>query len=64
MGVISPTANKLTQLTASLASSGGPPTPEQGATVAALQGRMLMGARVAAGLLAITVVTMAVARYL
>jgi len=64
MSVIAPTGNKLAQLTANIASSGGPPTSEQAATVVALQSRMLTGARVAAGLLAITVVTMAVARYL
>jgi uncharacterized membrane protein len=64
MGVLTPAAKKLTQLTASIASSGAPPTAEQAATVAALQGRMLAAARAAAGLLAITVITMAIARYL
>jgi hypothetical protein len=64
MGVLTPTAKKLTQLTAGIASSGNPPTSEQAATIAALQSRMLAAARTAAGLLVVTVITMAIARYL
>jgi hypothetical protein len=64
MGILTPAAKKLTQLTASIASSNGPPTPEQAATIAALQSRMLAAARAAAGLLVITVIVMAIARYL
>jgi uncharacterized membrane protein len=42
----------------------GRPSPEQQAEMARLQGRMGVGARVAAGLLAVAVVAMATARYL
>jgi hypothetical protein len=42
----------------------GRPSPEQQAEIARLQGRMAVGARVAAGLLAVAVMAMATARYL
>ena len=64
MGVITPTGKKLTELTGAIAASGGPPTAEKAKTIAALQHRMLVGARAAAALLLITVTTMAIARYL
>jgi uncharacterized membrane protein len=64
MGVITPTGKKLTELMATIASSGGPPTAEQGKTMAALQARMMAGSRAAAALVLIIVITMAVARYL
>jgi len=64
MGVLTPTAKKLTALQAAMAASGGPPTAEQQQMMAALQGRMMVGSRVVAALLLITVTTMAIARYL
>jgi hypothetical protein len=64
MGVITPTGKKLTELMATVAASGGPPTAEQGKTMAALQARMMAGSRAAAALVLIIVITMAVARYL
>ena len=64
MTVMTPAAKKLTELTAAVGASGGPPTAEQGKTIAALQARMLTGARTAAALLLITLITMAIARYL
>lgn len=63
MTFVAPTAKKLGQLGAAVAQSGAPPTPEQAGAVAALQHRMLIGSRVGAGLVAITIVAMAVARY-
>ncbi len=42
----------------------GRPSPEQQAEIGRLQGRMAVGARIAAGLLAVAVAAMATARYL
>ena len=64
MGVITPTGKKLGALMGAIAASGGPPTAEQGKTMAALQARMLAASRAVAALLLITVTTMAIARYL
>jgi hypothetical protein len=64
MGVITPAAKKLTELTAAVAASGGPPSAEQAKTIAALQNRMLVGSRAAAAMLLVVVTTMAIARYL
>ena len=64
MGVLTPAAKKLTELTASIASAGGPPTAEQAATMAALQGRMLAGGGAGAGVRTITGINNGIARYL
>lgn len=63
MAFVAPSAKKLGQLGAVVAQSGGPPTPEQKTAITALERRMLIGSRVGAGLVAITIVAMAVARY-
>jgi len=60
---IAPSGKKLMQLTATIAASGGPPSAEQAKQMAALQARMLISSRIAAGLLAVTIITMAIARY-
>lgn len=59
-----PTSKKMGQLSAAIAASGGPPSAEQAATLQKLQARLTFGARAAAALLGITVITMAIARYL
>jgi len=64
VAVIRPTGNRLLELGAAIQSAGGPPTSEQAATLAQLQGRMARAARFGAGCLAITVIAMASARYL
>ena len=64
MGVITPTGKKITELTGAIGASGGPPTAEQAKTMAALQSRMMFASRAAAAVLLITVITMAIARYL
>ena len=46
------------------AAEAGRPSPEQQAQIQGLQRRMMLGARIAAGLIALAVVAMATARYL
>jgi hypothetical protein len=54
-------AGKIGKITATLS---GPPSPEQAAEIAKLQGRMKTGARISFALLLFTTAAMAVARYL
>lgn len=61
--VVTPAAMRLTKLGAAIAAGGKPPTPEQAAEVQGLQIRLGMMAMLAAGLLTITTICMAVARY-
>jgi hypothetical protein len=61
--MITPTANRLGALGAAIQAAGGPPTAEQQAEMARLQARMTLGSRLAASLLLVTVITMAIARY-
>ena len=61
--MITPAANRLGALGAAIQAGGGPPTSEQQADMARLQARMTLGSRLAASLLLLTVITMAVARY-
>ena len=61
--VVTPAAMRLTKLGAAIAAAGKPPTPEQAAEVQRLQIRLGMMAMLAAGLLTITTICMAVARY-
>lgn len=62
--VIRPTGNKLLAFGRAMQSSGGPPSPEQAAALVGLQIRMAGASRLGAICLAITVVAMAIARYL
>jgi len=62
--VIAPTGEKLVKLADVVEAGGGRPSPEQAATAASLQARMAAGTRFGAALLSITVVCMAIARYL
>lgn len=62
-GVTGPTSSKLTQLGGEIARGGKPPTPEQGAQLAALQARMRTGARWAAAFASLALLMMASARY-
>jgi hypothetical protein len=59
-----PASKKLVALGGAVQESGGPPTPDQAAEMARLQGRLRMGIRVGAVLLTATVVAMAAARQL
>jgi len=61
---IAPTAEKLGKLGAAIGASGGPPTPEQRATMASLQNRLKSGSSFAAWMLLVVVICMSVARYL
>jgi uncharacterized membrane protein len=61
--VLTPAANRLGALGAVIQAGGAPPTAEQQAEMARLQARMTMGSRLAASFLLVTVITMAVARY-
>ncbi len=56
-------AGRLKAVGATIQGQAGGPTPEQLAEVKAIQGRLRMGGRVAAVLLAVTVICMAIARY-
>jgi len=58
-----PNVQRLLALQGQIAASGGPPTPEQAAEVASLQGKLKTLARVGLGLLVIAVAMMATARY-
>lgn len=59
-----PTVRKLVQLGAAIEASGVPATEEEASTIAALQARMWSASRMVAANVAITTITMAVARYL
>ena len=61
--IMTPTANKMAALGAAIQASGQPPTPEQAAEQGRLQKRMGMGTQMGAALLFISVVCMAIARY-
>ena len=63
LAVIMRAASKLTQVGESIQAAGGPPSPEQAATVAALQQRMVTATHIVAGLLGISVIAMAIGRY-
>lgn len=62
--IAAPTAKRLEALGREVAGSGGQPSPEQGAELQRLQGKLVKGAEWAAILLVVAVVGMAVARYL
>jgi hypothetical protein len=57
-------AKKLTEIGGRVAASGAPPSPEERATMARLQGRMRTMSRIAAVLLLVAVVTMALGPHL
>ena len=59
-----PRVKRLGQLGAAVAASGGPPSPEQAKEMATLQRELLRGSRIGATLMTVTVLLMAVARYL
>jgi uncharacterized membrane protein len=58
-----PSVQRFFALGREVAASGGPPSPEVGAEMAALQGRLRTFARVSLGLLIVAVFCMATARY-
>jgi len=61
--IMGPTSGKMAKLMGQIAAQGGPPTPEQQQTITHLQQRLGLGTRLASILLLITVVTMAIGRY-
>ena len=61
--VLTRAAAKLNQVGAAVTAAGGPPSPEQAATIAAMQQRITSGTHFVAGLLGITVIAMAIGRY-
>ena len=62
--VTRPNLMRLLSLGRQAAEAGGPPSPEVAAEMAAIQGRLKVVARVSLALLLVSVVLMAVARYL
>jgi hypothetical protein len=62
--IMAPTSAKMATLGKEIAAKGGPPSPEQQAMVKSLQARLGLGTRLASIFLGITVVTMAIGRYL
>ncbi len=62
--VNSPAAKQMGRLGREIAAAGGPPSPEQMAQMQALQKRLSDGTYWIGGLLLITVITMAIARYI
>jgi uncharacterized membrane protein len=63
MGVNTPAARRLGDLTGRLQAAGRPPTPEELLVIERLQARLSQGARWAAVLLVLAATSMAVARY-
>jgi uncharacterized membrane protein len=64
VSVSSPTGRKLAKLVQSIQAAGGPPSPEQAAEMQRLQGRLGTAGGAVAALVGITVITMALARYM
>ena len=64
LSVVAPTGEKLIALGDVVEKAGGPPTPEQAATLAGLGKRMLFAARLGATTIVIAALCMATARYL
>ena len=64
LAVTGPTVARVGALGQQIASGGGQPTPEQASEMQRLQARMLLVGRIGLVLLAVAVVTMAMARYL
>jgi len=62
--VTRPNVGRLLALGRQVAESGAPPSPEVGAEMAAIQGRLKTFARVSLGLLVLATLAMATARYL
>jgi uncharacterized membrane protein len=63
MAINMPTARRLTEISGRLQAAGRPPTPDEQATLTALQGRLSRASVVAAVLLVIATLLMAIARY-
>ena len=63
MAINMPTARRLTEISGRLQAAGRPPTPEEQATLAALQARLGRASVVAAVLLVTATLLMAIARY-
>ena len=64
MAMAPPAVRRLGQIAAAAAKRGGPPTPEEGAEIERLQGRMRVSTTLVATLLTLAVSAMAVARYM
>ncbi len=64
MSYMRPRAKKIGMISASIASSGQPPTPEQQAQLQTLSAQIQSGSKLIAWMMGITVVFMAVSRYI
>jgi uncharacterized membrane protein len=64
VSVTRPNVMRFLALGRQVAESGAPPTPEVGAEIGAIQGRLKVAARASFGLLVVAVVAMSTARYL
>ena len=64
MAVNMPTSKRLAALGSAAAARGGPPTPEEGAELQRLQGRMATANQIVMVLLLLATAAMAVARYI
>lgn len=63
-GMVGPNGEKLTKLQMAIQSAGKPPTSDQLSAIAGFQARLALGLRIGAMSLGVTVVAMAIARYL
>ena len=63
MSVTRPNVRRLLSIQQTVADSGEPPTPEQTAQIATIQGELKVYARISLALLIVTVAAMATARY-
>jgi uncharacterized membrane protein len=61
--IMAPTSGKMAKLMGQIAAQGGPPTAEQQESIKHLQQRLGLGTRIASILLLVTVVSMAIGRY-
>ena len=61
--IMGPTGAKMAKLMGEIAAQGTPPSPQQQEMIKGLQARLGLGTRLASALLGITVITMAIGRY-
>jgi len=62
--IMGPNSAKMAKLGGEIAAKGGPPSPEQTQMMKQIQDKLAFGARLASCLLLVTVITMALGRYL
>jgi hypothetical protein len=63
LAFILPATKKMAAIGNAIQSGGGAPTPDQASTMSAMQQRVATGSHMVAGLIGLTVITMAIGRY-